>query len=133
MLTPPKIQGLRHVALNVQNLEACVQFYTAVVGMKLEWQPDPDNVYLTSGQDNLALHRTAEARATAGQRLSHFGFILETPRAVDEWYQFMSKHWSSGLLAPPKIHRDGAKSFYCHDPDGNTIQFSYHPSLAESS
>ena len=54
---PGKTSGLRHVALFVANLEACVDFYTRLLGMNIEWQPDADNVYLTSGNDNLALHR----------------------------------------------------------------------------
>ncbi len=28
-----------------------------------------------------------------------------------------------------KHHRDGAVSFYCQDPDGNHVQFIYHPPL----
>lgn len=133
MLLPPKIQGLRHVALNVRNLEACVEFYTRVVGMKLEWQPDGNNAYLTSGIDNLALHQTTNVLEKKGQRLDHIGFILGTPQAVDAWYQFVCQQETKKTPAPPKIHRDGAKSFYCQDPDGNKVQFIYHPSLAECS
>ena len=29
------------------------------------------------------------------------------------------------LLQAPKTHRDGARSLYCADPDGNTVQFIY--------
>ena len=56
---PPAHAGLRHVALYVEDLEKCVTFYTEVFGMDVEWQPDADNVFLTSGNDNLALHRAA--------------------------------------------------------------------------
>ena len=31
------------------------------MGMQVEWRPDPDNVYLTSGNDNLALHRVEKS------------------------------------------------------------------------
>jgi predicted enzyme related to lactoylglutathione lyase len=34
------------------------------------------------------------------------------------------------ILKEPKSHRDGARSFYCRDPDGNTVQLIYHPPLA---
>ena len=37
------------------------RFYVDVLGFAVEWEPDPDNVYLTSGRDNLALHRAADA------------------------------------------------------------------------
>ncbi|HCD03759.1 MAG TPA: glyoxalase, partial [Methylophaga sp.] len=57
MQRPTRTGGLRHVALTVDNLEACEQFYVDLLGMEVEWRPDADNVYLTSGNDNLALHR----------------------------------------------------------------------------
>lgn len=53
----PAQLGLRHIALFVDELELCVEFYTQLIGMSVEWQPDADNVYLSGGCDNLALHR----------------------------------------------------------------------------
>lgn len=48
--------------------------------MQIEWQPDGDNYYLTSGNDNLALHKASPAfKADQGQYLDHIGFILQTP------------------------------------------------------
>jgi predicted enzyme related to lactoylglutathione lyase len=35
------------------------------------------------------------------------------------------------ILKEPKTHRDGARSFYCLDPAGNTVQMIYHPPLAK--
>ena len=49
--------GLRHVALSVRDVRKSLAFYSTVLGMKLEWMPDEQNAYLTSGQDNLALHQ----------------------------------------------------------------------------
>ncbi len=97
--------GLRHLALWVKDLEACVAFYVDVLGMKIEWQPDSDNVYLTSGNDNLALHRAAlEPAERERQRLDHFGFILASPDQVDAWHQhFLEK--KVDIKAPPRTHR----------------------------
>ena len=33
------------------------RFYVDLLGFEIEWEPDADNVYLSSGHDNLALHR----------------------------------------------------------------------------
>ena len=52
----PKHAGMRHVALNVLILEPMERFYVDLLGFDVEWRPDPDNVYLCSGVDNLALH-----------------------------------------------------------------------------
>ncbi len=125
------MRGLRHLALSVKNLEACTQFYVDLLGMQIEWQPDDDNVYLTSGYDNLALHRApAEFNPGHSQRLDHFGFIIETPEAVDEWHDYFVSQ-AVAIKAKPRTHRDGARSFYCADPDGNTIQMIYHPPISD--
>lgn len=124
--TPPNHIGMRHIALFVQDLDAALFFYCDLLGMVIEWQPDPDNIYLTSGNDNLALHRVSET-PVAG-KLDHIGFFIETPELVDQWYEFLTKN---GVKAqnPPKTHRDGARSFYCLDPEGTVVQIIFHPPI----
>ncbi|OGI59077.1 MAG: glyoxalase, partial [Candidatus Muproteobacteria bacterium RIFCSPHIGHO2_01_FULL_61_200] len=87
---PPATAGLRHVALNVKDLEACERFYTELLGMRVEWRPDADNVYLTGGQDNLALHRAPPGFDPGpAQRLDHIGFVVNEIDEVDEWFAFL--------------------------------------------
>lgn len=68
---PPPHAGLRHVALFVRDLEASEHFYIDLMGMRVEWRPDADNVYLCSGNDNLALHHWKEGDFPPSQRLDH--------------------------------------------------------------
>lgn len=126
---PGGMRGLRHVALFVAAFEECERFYTELIGMQVEWRPDADNVYLSSGVDNLALHRVPEA-ARGGQRLDHIGWILSAPDDVDRWYQFLCDAGVE-MRTEPRTHRDGARSFYCLDPDQTLVQLIYHPPLAE--
>lgn len=129
-MRPSKTLGLRHLALFVQNLDACVRFYIELLGMQLEWQPDPDNYYLTSGNDNLALHRAPLGfDASKHQKLDHLGFILATPEDVDDWYRFLVEQ-QVPMLSEPRTHRDGARSFYCLDPEQNRVQMIYHPPIS---
>lgn len=128
---PQKTLGLRHVALNVNDLATCERFYVELLGMAVEWRPDPDNVYLCSGNDNLALHRLPDGHVPDGpQSLDHIGFILQTPEQVDAWYEFLQAH-DVPMKTAPRTHRDGARSFYCHDPEGTVVQMIYHPPLAD--
>lgn len=128
---PRPTAGMRHVALTVKKLDECVTFYTKLMGMDIEWQPDPDNVYLTSGPDNLALHKApADFKASKHQRLGHIGFIIDDPEQVDIWYDYL-RDGQVKLTSVPTNHRDGARSFYCDDPDGNSVQIIYHPPLAQ--
>ena len=120
--------GLRHVALFVEAFEACEKFYTELLGMAIEWRPDDDNVYLCSGCDNLALHRRTKAIDRQIQRLDHIGFIINEIHLVDEWYHYL-KAAGVPISAVPRTHRDGARSFYCADPDGTSVQCIFHPPI----
>lgn len=131
MNRPSATLGMHHIALHVQDLAASLKFYHDLLGMQIEWQPDPDNVYLTSGTDNLALHKAPPGfKMGVHQRLDHLGFILATPNDVDRWYEFFVAQ-SVVIKNQPRTHRDGARSFYCEDPDGNVVQMIYHPPLAK--
>lgn len=126
---PPRHSGMRHLALRVDDLEAMEHFYVELLGMEVEWRPDENSVYLSSGNDNLALHRAAERLAESRQQsLDHLGFIIPRMDEVDQWYAFLQAHQVE-MKNSPKTHRDGARSFYCYDPDGNTVQIIYHPPL----
>jgi len=120
---------LRHAALKVRAFDACLEFYTELMGMEVEWQPDEDSAFLTSGNDNLALHRSSEPASEEGQRLDHLGFVIEAMDDVDAWHEYL-RDAGVPILEPPRTHRDGARSFFCEDPDGTTVQVIYHPPLA---
>jgi catechol 2,3-dioxygenase-like lactoylglutathione lyase family enzyme len=97
---PAATLGLRHVALNVRDIGVCEHFYVDLLGMVVEWRPDADNVYLTSGNDNLALHRVDETAAAAGQRLDHVGFFIATvPTRKARSCRLFSTH----RLSPEKV------------------------------
>jgi len=120
--------GLRHLALNVRDPQASKQFYVLCFGMRVVWEPDPDNVYLSSGSDNLALHRSPAG--TVSGALDHLGFIVDSPEEVD---RLAAEFRDVGvrLAAEPRDHRDGSRSFYCLDPDGLRIQVLYEPTLSQ--
>ncbi len=33
------------------------------------------------------------------------------------------------MRTEPRTHRDGARSFYCYDPDGTLVQMIHHPQV----
>ena len=129
MERPGSTDGLRHVAIFVQNLEETEAFYVGLLGMEVEWRPDDDNVYLTSGNDNLALHRANEPLGSG--RLDHIGFFVNQFEMVDIWYEFLKEN-NIKMFTEPRTHRDGARSFYCADPAGTRIQMIYHLPIARS-
>ena len=122
---------MRHIALKVRDVARSKSFYQDILGMDVVWEPDPQNVYLSSGCDNIALHEVSQSFATGAteQQLDHLGFVVAT---IDQVKQLEETFRASGvkIVHPFKLHRDGSASFYCADPDGIVIQMLYEPHLS---
>ncbi|HEX9265622.1 MAG TPA: VOC family protein [Candidatus Binatia bacterium] len=126
------LKGMRHIALKVKDVARSKNFYQEILGMDVVWEPDPQNVYLSSGCDNIAIHGvSANFTSDAEERqLDHLGFVVESIARVKELEQeFVAK--GVRIVHPFKIHRDGSASFYCTDPDGIVIQMLYEPQLSQ--
>ncbi|MBY4678159.1 VOC family protein [Marinobacterium arenosum] len=124
------LNGMRHIAFKVPNLEACERFYVELLGMAVLFRPHDDLVYLTLGNDNLSLSRQTDMTERAdGGLLDHFGFVVDSREELDQWYRYL-KSKDVRMLQQPHDHRDGARSFYCQDPAGNVVQPLYHPALS---
>jgi catechol 2,3-dioxygenase-like lactoylglutathione lyase family enzyme len=125
------LKGMRHVALKVKNVAQAKTFYQEILGMDVVWEPDAENVYLSSGCDNIAIHAVSANFAASAEekQLDHLGFIVESSERVKELEQeFIAK--GVRIVYPFKAHRDGSASFYCADPDGIVIQMLYEPHLS---
>lgn len=122
---------MRHVALKVKNVAQSKTFYQEILGMDVVWEPDAENVYLSSGCDNIAIHAVSANFAASAEekQLDHLGFIVESTERVKELErEFIAK--GVRIVHPFKAHRDGSASFYCADPDGIVIQMLYEPHLS---
>ena len=123
---------MRHVALNVRDAQISKKFYVNVLGMEVEWEPDPENVYLTSkGMDNVAVHKAKDGLIDTNQKLDHIGYLVKKPEDVDAWYEHVVSHGCE-IAQAPKTHRDGARSFYFFDPDRIVIQIIHHIPVAKA-
>jgi catechol 2,3-dioxygenase-like lactoylglutathione lyase family enzyme len=118
----PGMVGIRHVALYVADLEAAERFWVDVMGYAVEWRPDPDNVYLHGGADNLALHRK---EVPGDGRLDHIGIAVAAPTDVDAWAAHLEAH-GVPVKQAPRTHRDGSRSLYFHGPEGLLVQIIHH-------
>lgn len=123
---------MRHIALKIRNMAASRHFYQNILGMEVVWEPDPQNVYLSSGCDNIALHEVPQRFGAISEerQLDHFGFIVESVERVMELEQLFRLQGVK-IVHPFKVHRDGSASFYCADPDGIIIQMLHEPRMSE--
>ena len=124
-----ELLGMRHVALYVKDMAATRGFYEDLVGLTPIWVPDPDNVYLTSGADNIALHTAPDGHVFTGGNLDHMGFLYRSIQGVDDVYERLA---SGGvpIVKERKLHRDDSYSYYANDPDGVLVQFLFEPNVA---
>jgi catechol 2,3-dioxygenase-like lactoylglutathione lyase family enzyme len=125
------LKGMRHIALKVRSAAQSKLFYQKILGMDVVWEPDAQNVYLSSGCDNIAIHEVSASflQTAEEKQLDHLGFVVESIARVRE---LESEFRSQGvtIVHPFKVHRDGSASFYCADPDGVIIQMLYEPTLS---
>jgi len=125
------LKGMRHIALKVRSAAHSKLFYQNIFGMDVVWEPDAQNVYLSSGCDNIAIHEVSASflQTAEEKQLDHLGFVVESIERVRE---LESEFRSQGvaIVHPFKVHRDGSASFYCADPDGVIIQMLYEPTLS---
>jgi catechol 2,3-dioxygenase-like lactoylglutathione lyase family enzyme len=139
---PPSL-GLRHVALRVRELAAAERFFVDALGYRVEWRPDPENVYLVRDVDNVALHASPTAGAGAAPApergpahpptaaperatLDHLGIFVARAEDVDAWERHLDAA-GARIVARPKTHRDGARSLYVEGPEGIVVQILHHP------
>jgi catechol 2,3-dioxygenase-like lactoylglutathione lyase family enzyme len=121
-------RGLRHLALRVADVARASEFYTRVFGMRVVWQPDADTAYLSSGCDNLALHR-GDSGDRSHQALDHIGFVAGTIAEVETAHRWAQAN-ALNIAKPLAHHRDGSVSFYLRDPDENVIQILFEPTIS---
>ena len=125
------LKGMRHIALKVRDVARSKRFYQGIFGMIVVWEPDPQNAYLSSGSDNIAIHEVSDNffKTAEERQLDHLGFVVESIERVKELEdEFRSQGVT--IVHPFKVHRDGSASFYCVDPDGIVIQMLYEPTLS---
>ncbi len=125
---PPQFNGLRHLALVVDDLEAVETFYVEILGMEVLRRASDNLVYLTLGNDNLSLARR-KVPSDPGGCLDHFGFVVDTREDVDAWFAYLQGQ-GADLMDTPHDHTDGARSFHVRDPAGNVVQPLFHPALS---
>jgi catechol 2,3-dioxygenase-like lactoylglutathione lyase family enzyme len=130
---PLSLERMGHLSLRVSDLEVSERFYTEVLGMRPVWRSEGEIAFLECGNDDLALIQIPREEVAAFRRreralqsLHHFGFRVATRDAVDRVAREVS---ARGLVIDdgPRDHRDGARSFYVRDPDGNYIQILWDP------
>ena len=102
-----------HVGINTNDMEATLQFYCGILGMRL--------VRTTRTPDGRRHYNVGAALPTAGERqhVNHLALPVDTPEEFDAAYQRLKDH---GVAVTEIIERGYGKTFYFHDPNGIRLQ-----------
>ncbi len=122
---------LTHIALQVRDLEACIDFYQRYADLRLSHQRDIPGgrvVWLAEeGRERdfiLVLLPGGPGHNQRADDFSHLGFALSSREAVDA---IARRAEAAGVLAWPVKEEPYPVGYYCglRDPDGNFVEFSF--------
>jgi lactoylglutathione lyase len=105
-MTPPRLVGINHVALEVGDLEAALRFWGSVFDITVEREP-PDMAFIDMGDQFLAL---SERQPSDPESSRHFGLVVDDKQAVRERLVQLGVEVSPG------------RRLNFRDPWGNLIQ-----------
>ena len=119
-------QGVDHVALETNDMEATVHFYHDILGMKLVrtlrtgGANDRRHYFFDAGHGNyFACFDGAQLPAASPQLLNHLSVNVETEAKFEEAYGKIKEH---GGECTDIIARSYGKTFYFKDPNGIRLQ-----------
>ena len=123
-----------HVGINTNDMEATLQFYCGILGMRLvrtTRTPDGRRHYNVEigGGNAFAVFDGAEL-PTAGERqhVNHLALPVDTLEEFDAAYQRLKDH---GVAVTEIIERGYGKTFYFLDPNGIRLEACCQPAAGE--
>ncbi|WEA46061.1 ArsI/CadI family heavy metal resistance metalloenzyme [Priestia aryabhattai] len=119
-----------HVGINVTNLEASIEFYQKVFGVRpVKTKIDYAKFLLDEPGLNFTLNVRDDVK---GNQVNHFGFQVET---LEEIHSHKSRLEKEGFFAREEIDTTCCYAvqdkFWVTDPDGNEWEFFYTKSDSE--
>ena len=120
-----KCTGIDHVAVNTHDMEATLQFYCGILGMRLARTSRTGdgrrhyNVEIGGGNAFAFFDGAVRPGESTPQYLNHFAIPVATSEEFDEAYQRLQDH---GVEVTEIIERGYGKTFYFNDPNGIRLQ-----------
>jgi len=122
---------LTHIALHVEKLEECVQFYQQYCQLQVihrRQSRHTEVIWMTEcGREQefvLVLLKGGREQYPRADDFSHLGFAVESKHAVDA---IAEEARQQGQLVWPAVQESFPVGYYCglKDPNGNYVEFSY--------
>ena len=123
--------SLTHIAMHVQDLTACIDFYRRYADMSIVHERPHHNgkvIWMAEhGREKdfiIVLLPGGPGRDQSDRDFSHFGFAVDSRDAVDA---IADRARAEGVLVWETREEGYPVGYYCglRDPDGNFVEFSY--------
>ncbi|AOS84948.1 glyoxalase [Chlorobaculum limnaeum] len=117
------LTGINQITLRVNDVRLVEEFYSGILGFRVDHRAGANISYLRLNSDMLVLVK-AETPGTADARdirVDHFGFRLASDDEVDEAAVYLDDRGVHLVTRP--AHRREGRAFFVMDPDGNLIEF----------
>jgi catechol 2,3-dioxygenase-like lactoylglutathione lyase family enzyme len=121
----PKIKGLSHVVLYVNDLEKMVAFYRDVLGL-VEYRENPGRMVFLTPDPDVDDHQIALAKGREGDAklIGHIAWNVDTPADVKAFYEKLK---AQGVIIDHCVSHayevmGNTVSCYFLDPEGNRLE-----------
>lgn len=127
---PFVVNRIDHVEVYVRNIDAAIEWYGTVLGLKEVYRSDPQPVMIGAGGTKLALFKAkhgvpnnSDDDAAPPIRWRRVAWLVPCDRfaAAQEHLR------ASGVSFEGPIDHDGIPSIYFNDPDGNPLEITCYP------
>jgi len=123
-----KPTGINHITIRVNDIERSEAFYRGVLGFEeVRKMGQSMAVYRIGKEDTLVIveAETSYDPNSRDFRIDHFGFYLDSEKAVDEMAAYLRSKEVTILSGP--ANRKRGRFVFAADPDGNMIEFFHEP------
>ena len=121
----PKVKGLSHIVLYVNDLDKMVAFYTEVLGL-VKYHENPGRMVFLTPDPELDDHQLAltKGREGSAKLIAHIAWRVDSPTDVKEFYD---RFKATGVpidhcVSHAYIEMGNTVSCYFLDPEGNRIE-----------
>ena len=121
----PKIKGLSHVVLYVNDLDKMVAFYREVLGL-IKYHEHPGRMVFMTPDPEIDDHQLALAKGREGDAkiLAHIAWRVETPADVKAYYERFKAQGVPIHHCVSHAYEEMGNTVSCYflDPEGNRLE-----------
>ena len=121
----PRIKGLSHIVLYVNDLDMMVAFYRDVLGL-VKYRENPNRMVFLTSDPEIDDHQLALAKGREGNAkiIGHIAWRVDTPAEVKEFYERFKAQGVPIDHCVSHAYEEMGNTVSCYflDPEGNRLE-----------